>query len=295
MVVLYNVIHNMPEKVIGESMKQDEVLKMKEICKNMRKDCLIMAKAAGKEGFHFGATMSLIEIIATLYFKTMNIKKNNLTDETRDRLLLSKGHGVPALYAALRQMGVIDEKQLETFKQDETFLYGHPSMNKELGIEMSSGSLGQGLSFAVGNALALRRKNNLISKIFVILGDGECNEGSVWEAALTAAKYHLNNIIVIIDSNGLQYDGDTSTVLPMESMEEKWKSFGWSTVVIDGHDIYQCTKAFSMQTEKPLVVIANTIKGKGISFMENEASWHHGVMTKKQEEQAWKEVTGDEL
>lgn len=280
---------------MGENMDQREVLKIKEICQNMRQDCLIMAKAAGKEGFHFGATMSLIEIIATLYFKSMNIGKDKLNEEERDRLILSKGHGVPAVYAALKQMGIIEKEQLHTFKNDDTILYGHPSMNKELGIEMSSGSLGQGLSFAVGSALALRRKGNFTSRIFVILGDGECNEGAVWEAALSAAKYQLNNIVAIVDYNGLQYDGKTSDVLPMESIEDKWNSFGWNALVIDGHDISQCAEAFSKKMENPLVIIAKTIKGKGISFMENDASWHHGIMTNTQEEMAWKEVTGNEL
>lgn len=280
---------------MGENMDQKEVLKIKEICQNMRQDCLIMAKAAGKEGFHFGATMSLIEIIATLYFKSMNIGKDKFNEEERDRLILSKGHGVPAVYAALKQMGIIEKEQLQTFKNDDTILYGHPSMNKELGIEMSSGSLGQGLSFAVGSALALRRKGNFTSRIFVILGDGECNEGAVWEAALSAAKYQLNNIVAIVDYNGLQYDGKTSDVLPMESIEDKWNSFGWNALVIDGHDILQCAEAFSKKMEKPIVVIAKTIKGKGISFMENDASWHHGIMTNTQEEMAWKEVTGIEL
>ena len=278
-----------------ESMDQQKVSEIEKKCQSMRQDCLVMARAAGKEGFHFGATMSLIEIVATLYFECMNIRKDKLNEEERDRLILSKGHGVPAIYAALEQMGVIESEQLETFKNDDTFLYGHPSMNKELGIEMSSGSLGQGLSFAVGSALGLKRKSNFSSRVFVILGDGECNEGSVWEAALSAAKYQLNNIVAIIDCNGLQYDGKTSDVLPMEDMEDKWNSFGWDSIIIDGHDISQCAEAFSKRTEKPLVVISKTIKGKGISFMENDASWHHGIMTKTQEELAWKEVTGNEL
>jgi transketolase len=276
-------------------MEKEKVAEIEKMCRSMREDCLRMAVAAGKEGFHFGATLSLIEIVATLYFDSMKIGKDKLDKEDRDRLLLSKGHGVPAVYAALKQMGVLKREDLETFKKDETYLYGHPSMNQKMGIEISSGSLGQGLSFAVGSALALRRKGNFSSNIFVILGDGECNEGAVWEAALSAAKYQLNNIVTIIDCNGLQYDGKTKEILPMESLEEKWRSFGFSTMVIDGHDISQCSEAFSKQEEQPLAVIAKTVKGKGISFMENDASWHHKIMTKDEEIQAWKEVTGSEV
>ncbi len=263
---------------------------LKEICCNMRRDCIIMSKAAGKQGFHFGGTLSMIEIVASLYFAVMNTGKDLLNDENRDRLILSKGHGVPAIYAALEQMGVLSQNDLQTFKNDDTVLYGHPSKNLNLGIECSSGSLGQGLSFAVGVSLALKRKGNNTSKIFVILGDGECNEGSVWEAALSASKYHLDNLVAIIDYNHLQYDGNTENILPMNPMIEKWESFGWKTAFIDGHNIEQCCSYFSEKVDKPYVIIADTVKGRGISFMENVPSWHYGIMTKAQEEQAMKEV-----
>ncbi|MFG6384722.1 MAG: transketolase [Lachnospiraceae bacterium] len=263
-------------------------------CREMRKDCLIMAKAAGKQGFHFGASFSMIEIAASLYLQVMNINKNMLHDENRDRFILSKGHGVPAVYAALKQIGVLTEQDLYTFKKDETMLYGHPCKNQDLGIEFSSGSLGQGLSFAVGIALALKRKENNISRVFVVLGDGECNEGAVWEAAMTASKYHLDNLIAIIDYNHLQYDGETQNIMPMGQIEEKWKSFGWETQTIDGHKVEQCCEAFSAKSSHPKVVIADTVKGKGISFMEHIPSWHFGIMTEKEEKIAWEEIEGDE-
>lgn len=275
-------------------MEADKIDELKKICQEMRKDCLIMAEAAGSQGFHFGAALSMIEITAVLYLEVMKIGKDLFYDEFRDRFILSKGHGVPAVYSVLKQMGVLSLEDLRTFKADDTILYGHPSLNKKIGIEVSSGSLGQGLSYAVGAALALRRKENTVSRVFVLLGDGECNEGSVWEAALCAAKYGLKNLTAIIDYNHLQYDGAVDQVMPMESMKEKWNSFGWETCVINGHDIEQCYEALCRQTSGPRVILADTIKGKGISFMENVPSWHHGVMTKEQAQQAWKEVAENE-
>lgn len=275
-------------------MDEARIKELERACREMRKDCLTMAESAGSRGFHFGASLSMIEITAALYLEVMRIGKDLFQDESRDRFLLSKGHGVPAVYAVLRQMGVLTDEELHTFKGDCTELYGHPSRTDRLGIEFSSGSLGQGLSFGVGVALALKRKGNSTSRVFVVLGDGECNEGSVWEAALAASKYKLDNLIAIIDYNHLQYDGSTSQVLPMDSMENKWNSFGWETDVIDGHNIEQCCLSFARKTSGPRAVIADTVKGKGISFMENVPSWHHGVLTRSQAEQAWSEVTQNE-
>lgn len=259
-------------------------------CKQMRKDCLIMADAAGNSGLHFGGTLSMIEIVAALYLDVINTGKPVFQSEDRDRVIISKGHGVPAVYAVLEQMGILTQDELRTFKADHTELYGHPCVNSKLGIEFSSGSLGQGLSLGVGTAMALRLKNNSSSKVYVILGDGECDEGSVWEAAMSAAKYNLNNLVAIIDQNKIQYDGMTEEIMPLESLQDKWKSFGWECKVIDGHDVVQCKEAFSSDANKPKVVIAQTVKGKGISFMEGVHSWHHAVMTKSQREQAWEEL-----
>ena len=275
-------------------MDADRVEQLKRVCCDMRKDCLTMAKAAGSQGFHFGASFSVIELIAVLYLEVMKHPGDLLQDEARDRFILSKGHGVPAVYAVLKQMGVISEQELLTFKADVTRLYGHPSVNRELGIEFSSGSLGQGLSFGTGVSLALKRKGNETSRTFVLLGDGECNEGAVWEAAMAAAKYSLTNLTAIIDRNHLQYDGSVDKVMPMDSMEEKWRSFGWETRLIDGHDLLQCYEALSGRSDGPVAVIADTVKGKGVSFMENVPAWHHGIMTREQEAQALKEVMWDE-
>lgn len=276
-------------------MDKQRLQDLKRNCIEMRKSCLQMAEAAGESGMHFGGTLSLIEIIAALYLEVMNIDKDTLQSEERDRLILSKGHGVPAVYAVLQLMGIISEADLRTFKHDETFLYGHPSMNQKIGIEFSSGSLGQGLSLGVGTVLGLKHKGNSISKVFVILGDGECDEGSVWEAAMSASQYKLNQLMVIVDRNHLQYDGDTEDIMAMGTMEDKWKSFGWEVRTVDGHDLEQCCEAFSKESTKPVAVIADTVKGKGISFMENQYTWHHAQMTKKQTEDAWKEVLDDRI
>lgn len=257
----------------------------------MRRDCLLMANYSGKQGFHFGGTLSLIEIVATLYLKVGNIF---IEDKAlRHRIILSKGHGMPAVYAALRQTGKLSSEDLKTFKGDETNLYAHPSMNGDLGIEFSSGSLGQGLSLGVGCSLALSNKRNVSSRVYVILGDGECNEGSVWEAAMAASKYNLNQLCVIIDKNGLQYDGETESVLPMASLADKWKSFGWDVIEINGHNVEECYQAFITKTEKPLAIIAHTVKGKGISFMENRSEWHFGQLSKELYHQAWEELNHD--
>ncbi len=265
-----------------------------DICAGMRQDCLTMAKAAGAEGFHFGASLSMVEIAAALYCHTMKLDRENLQRQDRDRFILSKGHGVPAVYAALHRLGIVSDEQLLTFKNNETELYGHPSMNQRLGIEISTGSLGQGLSYGVGKAAALLRKGNTQSRVYVVLGDGECNEGSVWEAAMSAAKYRLGNLMAVIDCNGLSYDGDTETVMPLLDLAAKWQSFGWRVKKIDGHNLQECVDAFSdFDGEVPTAVIARTVKGKGISFMENAASWHHGHLTAAQEEAAKKEVFGN--
>ncbi|MBP1754637.1 MAG: tktA1 [Firmicutes bacterium] len=276
-------------------MTVERIAQLKHACKQMRRDCLVMADAAGELGFHFGGTFSLIEIAVSLYIEVMRTGKETINDKNRDRVILSKGHGVPAIYAVLKQIGILSDEDIRTFKNDVTDLYGHPCMNDRLGIEFSTGSLGQGLSQGVGVAAALRHYGNISSKVYVILGDGECDEGSVWEAAMSATKFGLTNLVVVIDRNHVQYDGNTEEIMPLGSLENKWKSFGWNVVTIDGHDLLQCCDAFRIQSDLPLAIIANTIKGKGVSFMENNPFWHHGILTKTQREEAWKEVSDDTI
>jgi transketolase len=263
-----------------------------ELSSKMRIDSLKMGIGTGKLGAHYGGGLSLIEIMNYLYNCATNINKNNLQDDRRDRIIFSKGHGTLALYAALKQIEVLTEKDLLSYKSDNTILYAHPSMNSDIGVEFSSGSLGQGLSLGVGVALSLRKKRQLESKVFVVLGDGECDEGSIWEAAMLAGQHKLSNLIAIIDNNHIQYDDYKNKIITMEPFEERWKSFGWTTFRIDGHNYKELKSAFMLSSNQdgPCVIIADTIKGKGISFMENNHFWHHGIMTAEQEQVAYKEL-----
>lgn len=270
--------------------KSEIIQKCSQAAVQMRKNALKMSLAAGKNGAHLGGGLSMIEIMAVLYMGVMKFNPANPCWEERDRFILSKGHGVLAYYTALEQIGLVTLEELMKFKSNETFLTGHPTMNLERGIEFSSGSLGQGLSLGVGTCLALRQKGNIRSKCYVLLGDGECNEGSVWEAAMSANQYHLNNLVAIVDANKLQYDGMTAEVMGMPDMKRRWESFGWHGIEIDGHNTEELYAALTYESKKPLVVIANTIKGKGIRFMENNPMWHHAVLTQRQYEEAMLEL-----
>lgn len=272
---------------MGESMTSDAI---REIANCMRKKSIELTYQMGNKGAHIGGGLSLIEIMAVLYMDVLKYDLANMTDEMRDRVIFSKGHGTLALYTAMQCAGIITETELNTYKQDDSEVTAHPSVNPKWGIEFSSGSLGQGLSLAVGVALGLRRKQNNTSKVYVVLGDGECDEGSIWEAAASASHYGLNNIIAIVDRNKLQYDGATEEVLNMDPMEEKWKSFGWQVRKTDGHDIDALKDAFYVDNKRPYVILADTIKGKGVSFMENNPLWHNGRLSLKQYEQAMEEL-----
>lgn len=265
---------------------------LKQISHAIRRDILEMGFFCGVNGAHFGGSLSLVEIMAVLYSQIMNLNAATPAEALRDRLILSKGHGVMAQYAALRQVGVLDAEALHSFKQNDSKLSAHPAINLEMGIEFSSGSLGQGLSLGVGSALALQMKGNTSSRVYVVLGDGECGEGAIWEAALSASRYGLRNLVAIIDRNRLQYDGDTEMILPLENFAEKWKAFGWDVANCNGHDEEQLVVVLSESHQKPFVLIADTVKGKGVSFMENSPQWHNGVLTKSMYETALSELEG---
>lgn len=265
------------------------VKKCKEASKRMRINAIKMTHNVGNVGAHIGGTLSMIEIMSVLYLGVMKYDIKNPLMEKRDRFILSKGHGVIAQYAALKEAGFLTDEDLLTFKKNETQLYAHPSMNLKMGIEFSSGSLGQGLSLGVGTALALKQKNNTSSRVFVLLGDGECDEGSVWEAAASANHYQLSNLVAIVDKNNLQYDGQTKEILSMDPLEEKWKSFGWKVLSINGHSEKDLLTALNSDSSTPIAIIANTVKGKGVSFMEDNVLWHNNRLTDKQLIQAMEE------
>jgi transketolase len=243
---------------------------------------------------HLGGGLSMIEIFTVLYGSVLIYDSQNPEWENRDRFILSKGHGVLPYFVALHNAGFISQEVLYTYKKNESDLISHPVMNLPLGMESSNGSLGHGLSMAVGISLALKKKNNFTSRVFVVLGDGECNEGSVWEASMSAAHFKLDNLVAIVDYNKLQSDGDSNTVMDIGVMETKWESFGWEVIPVDGHDINALKDALSNKESsssyKPRVVIAHTVKGKGVSFMENNNAWHHNRLTQSTFEQAIAEL-----
>lgn len=252
------------------------------LARKIRTDCIKMTYNQGADGAHIGGALSLADIMAVLYGYVLRLSD----DSSKDKLILSKGHGAMAQYAAMFETGLINQEDILSFKTNNTFLYAHPCYSPEHGIDFSGGSLGQGLSFAVGCSLGLKRKKNFKSKIYVIMGDGECDEGSVWEAAQSAVNFNCSNIIAIIDDNHMQYDGSTDDVMKIEPFEEKWNSFGWSTEVVNGHDVNELYEAIAKSSERPVAIIANTIKGKGVSFMENNPIWHNHSLTEEQYHQA---------
>ena len=221
----------------------------------------------------------------------MRIKNGDPNWEKRDRFILSKGHACLAYYAALCEKGFIKKDELKTFEKDNSNLLGHPVLNQKIGIDFSNGSLGMGLSLGIGLSIASKKRGQDI-KIYVIVGDGECNEGSVWEAAMAAPNLNLDNLYVIVDKNNFQQTGSNKEIMNTENLREKWNSFGWCTSEIDGHNIEEIIDNFKKinNKKKPKAIIANTIKGKGFSFSEDNNDWHHSVLTKKMYDQAIQEL-----
>lgn len=243
--------------------------------------------AESKSG-HPGGSLSSVEILTYLYFKEMNINHDNLNSKERDYFVLSKGHAAPVLYSTLSEKGFIEKDELKTLRKLGSRLQGHPDSKKIKAIDISTGSLGQGISNAVGLALGakLSKDNN---RVYTLLGDGELQEGLVWEAFMSAAHYKLNNLVAFIDYNTLQIDGKNEDVMNINPLDKKFESFGWNTVIIDGHSFSEIESALKIGREsidKPTVIIAKTVKGKGVSFMENKAEWHGTAPNVEQVKQA---------
>ncbi len=259
-----------------------------DICKSIRRDVAKMMHKAYSS--HIGGCYSVTEILVALYFEILNIDPKNPRKDDRDILLLSKAHSSPALYAVLSKKGFFPKEILDTYYQDGGKLPGHLDKEAVPGIEFSFGSLGHGLSVGVGMALANKRMNNP-GRVFVILGDGECNEGSIWEAAMFAPHHNLSNLTVVIDYNKIQSFGATNEVINQEPIFDKWKSFGWKVLEIDGHDHQALLDAFNSPHENlPKMIIAYTVKGKGVSFMENSLDWHYKSPNDEQLKLALKEL-----
>lgn len=257
---------------------------------NLRRNIVRMIGEAGSG--HPGGSLSAADILTVLYFQVMKVDPVNPRDPDRDRFVLSKGHGAPALYAALAEKGFFPQEELWSLRKINSLLQGHPDMRKVPGVEMSTGSLGQGLSAANGMALGARVMGKDY-RVFVVLGDGENQEGQIWEAAMTAAHYKLDNLTAFLDYNGLQIDGPCAQVKSPLPLKEKWEAFGWEVLEIDGHDLKQiweaCQKALTIKG-KPTMVICRTVKGRGVSFMENMVDWHGKAPDKEQLEKALSEL-----
>jgi transketolase len=264
------------------------------LAEQLRLRALRMIVAAGSG--HPGGSLSAAELLTVLYFRVARFDSAHPGWEERDRIFVSKGHCAPVYYAALAKAGFFPQAELATFRRMGSRLQGHPDRTKLPGVEMSSGPLGLGASVAVGCALGLRQKG-LQARVFCLLGDGEIQEGVVWEAALCAAKYQLKNLCFILDYNHYQLSGRVDEVLPLEPLEDKWRSFGWRTLTVDGHDIARVSEALSETgadagRPQPLMVIAHTRKGKGVSFMENDAGWHGRLPTAAELALAEEEING---
>jgi transketolase len=263
---------------------------MKAIAKRLRRHIITMTGKAGSG--HPGGSLSAVEILTTLYFRVLRHKPLDPQWPDRDRFILSKGHAAPLLYATLAECGYFPIDELLTLRQMDSRLQGHTDRTVTPGVEMSAGALGQGLSFAIGVALA-GRLNSKDYRVYVLLGDGECDEGQVWEAAMAAAHFKVDNLVAIVDNNGQQIDGWNRDVMNLDPFPAKWQAFGWQVIEVDGHSIPQLIDAFAKAKKikrQPTVVIAHTIKGKGVSFMENNPDFHGKAPTDDEVEIALKEL-----
>ena len=271
-------------------MKIENINELQEMAKKVRRG-IIEAVYSHKSG-HPGGSLSVADILTVLYFNEMNIDEKNPKWEDRDRLVLSKGHCSPALYSCLANRGYFPVEDLKTFRSIDSYLQGHPDMNKVPGVDMTTGSLGQGLSAACGMAIA-GKMDKKDYRVYCILGDGEIEEGQIWEATMSANKYKLDNLCVVVDNNNLQIDGTIEEVMSSYPIDEKFRSFGFQIIKIDGHNIQEIIDAFDVAKnikDKPVCIIAKTIKGKGISYMENQVGWHGKAPNEEQYKLAIQEL-----
>ena len=269
----------------------DEITKIKDLTIKIRKNILTLSLAAGASSSHFGGSLSTVELLATLYNSVLRHDPSNPLWDERDRFILSKGHACLGYYSVLCEKGYFSKEDLNLFEKNDSYLLGHPVINKNKGIEFSNGSLGMGLSLGVGVAIAAKKMKKKY-KVFVLIGDGECNEGAIWEASMSASHFKLNNLTAILDNNSLQQTGSNNEIMSSDNLADKWKSFNWDVTEIDGHNISQILESLNHISEKPKLILAKTIKGKGFSFSENNNDWHHKILTKNQYDDALKELYG---
>ena len=272
-----------------------DIGRIETVARSMRRDIVTMIARAGSG--HPGGSLSAADIVATLYFHTLRHDPARPSWPRRDRFILSKGHAAPVLYAALAEAGYFGKEHLETLRRLGSLLQGHPDGSKTPGVEVSTGSLGQGLAIANGLALGLRLSGESEQRVYVLMGDGELQEGEVWEAAMLSAHERLGNLTAIVDANGLQIDGSCNEVMCLGAVAAKFKAFGWEAIEVDGHDIGSLAGAFvsaariGAERQTPVVIVAHTVKGKGVSFMENNADWHGKAPTAEQSALALAELS----
>lgn len=274
-------------------MEKLDVQELEKKARRIRED--IVDEVYSAKSGHPGGSLSVADILTVLYFREMNINPEEPNWEDRDRFVLSKGHCSPALYACLANRGFFPVEDLKTFRNMNSYLQGHPDKNKVPGVDMTTGSLGQGLSAANGMAIA-GKMDKKDYRVYCVLGDGEIEEGQIWEAAMAANKYKLDNLCVIVDNNNLQIDGTIEEVMSSYPIDEKFRSFGFQVINIDGHNMEEIIKAFEVARDvkgQPTCIIAKTIKGKGVDFMENQAGWHGKAPNEEQYEQAMKSLKRD--
>lgn len=272
-------------------MKVENIEELNKIAKNIRKG--IIEAVYNAQSGHPGGSLSIADILAVLYFNEMNIDTQNPQKDDRDRFILSKGHCAPALYSTLALRGFFDKEELKKLRKIDSIMQGHPDMKHIPGVDMTTGSLGQGLSAANGMAIA-GKMDNKNYRIYCIVGDGEIEEGQIWEAAMASNKYKLDNLCLIVDNNNLQIDGTIEEVMSSYPIDEKFKSFGFQIINIDGHNIQEIMDAFEVAKKikgKPTCIIAKTIKGKGVDFMENQVGWHGKAPNEEQYREAMRQLS----
>lgn len=287
----YEASAGKPAEAIFSAIKPLPVAELEAMSKRLRRDIITMIAAAGSG--HPGGSLSAVEIVTALYFHILRHNRVDCKWAERDRFILSKGHAAPLLYAALAECGYLPVAELNTLRQIDSRLQGHTECRLVPGIEMSAGALGQGLSFAVGVSLA-GRLDKMNYRTYVLMGDGECDEGQVWEAAMAASHFKLVNITAIVDNNGIQLDSFNKDIMNLEPFCAKWEAFGWNVVEVDGHSFVQLIGAFNQARDikaKPTVIIAHTVKGKGVSFMENNPEWHGKAPSAEEQKRALQELS----
>lgn len=275
------------------AMKPERAAELDALCLTFRQRLVRLLHAI--QTGHPGGSLSACEILTVLYFEKASVNPADPRDPARDRIILSKGHAAPMLYLALAEKGFFPASDLAGLRQCGSHLQGHPCPSRTPGVELPSGPLGMGLSAGLGKALALRLDRSP-AHVYVILGDGELNEGTVWEAAMAAAKFHPGNLTAIVDRNRVQLDGSCADIMPMGDLAAKWRAFGWKTLICDGHDVAALAGAFDEAKEEkasPTVIVAETIKGAGVSFMEGKNTWHGSPIGDEQLALALRELEGD--